>query len=224
MSRHQDPEIVEQLSALVDGELDAERSRFLIRRLASDPELMAAWERMHLLRSCLRREGGALAGRGLSAAVTTAIADERAHSRAAVPLVRMGRWAAGGAIAASVALAALLVAQPTVAPEAGRSSVASVPATGPDGQARVAPSTLRERDLRPALAAQTASAARHPAPMAGAPAPLHVAQPLYLPSYLAQPGSREFVLVPRVDASGRSWVLIEETTAGDVRQRSSDQP
>ena len=52
----------EHLSALVDGEISRETSRFLVRRLGADDELRATWTRYHLVRDCLRHQDGAIAG------------------------------------------------------------------------------------------------------------------------------------------------------------------
>ncbi|WP_406672190.1 sigma-E factor negative regulatory protein, partial [Natronospira sp.] len=37
----------EQLSAMMDGELDEGEAKLLVRRFANDPELSEAWERYH---------------------------------------------------------------------------------------------------------------------------------------------------------------------------------
>ncbi|HRQ63705.1 MAG TPA: sigma-E factor negative regulatory protein, partial [Xanthomonadaceae bacterium] len=73
MSLHQDPDIAEQLSAFVDGELDLERSRFLIKRLGSDAKLLAAWERLHLVRACMKREAASLARRDLASGIAALV-------------------------------------------------------------------------------------------------------------------------------------------------------
>lgn len=46
----------ENVSALVDGELDESEAQRMFRRLAGDEHLRAAWERYHLIGACLRRE------------------------------------------------------------------------------------------------------------------------------------------------------------------------
>ncbi|HOV58400.1 MAG TPA: sigma-E factor negative regulatory protein, partial [Rhodanobacteraceae bacterium] len=46
----------EQLSALMDGELDPDGARFLLRRIAADADLKRRWERQHLARAALRRQ------------------------------------------------------------------------------------------------------------------------------------------------------------------------
>ncbi len=47
---------LEPISRLVDGELDHGEAAFLIRRFAMDEEAGSAWQRLHLVRDCLRRE------------------------------------------------------------------------------------------------------------------------------------------------------------------------
>jgi sigma-E factor negative regulatory protein RseA len=101
----------EDLSAGIDGELSKEQLRFLLRRLDHDASLQQAWARYHVARDGLRRELPPLATSGFAARVMLAIeqqslpvSDRRGHWL---------RWSAGGAIAASVAAAALMIAQPT---------------------------------------------------------------------------------------------------------------
>lgn len=109
----------ENLSAGIDGELSKEELRFLLRRLDHDASLLDAWSRYHVAREGLHRERPALASAGFAARVMLAI-DIAAAVPSAVPSARGAggrrswlRWSAGGAIAAGVAVAALMVAQPT---------------------------------------------------------------------------------------------------------------
>ena len=44
----------EQLSVLMDGEIDVREAEFTLRRLAKDAELKARWERYHLISDALR--------------------------------------------------------------------------------------------------------------------------------------------------------------------------
>ncbi|NDY94464.1 sigma-E factor negative regulatory protein [Wenzhouxiangella limi] len=97
----------EQLSCLMDGELERRGRDFLVRRLAGDRELADRWQRYHVIKACLQRE---FAGEtGLAGRVAAALDDEPA-----LPERRdsaLGRWlkpAGGMAIAASVAVAALV--------------------------------------------------------------------------------------------------------------------
>lgn len=105
----------ENLSAGVDGELAREELRFLLRRLDHDVELQQAWTRYHVIRDVLRQQP-LLAGEGVAARVQRAIELPEAGT-VATPIAgkRMHhwlRWSGGGAIAAGVAVAALMLAQP----------------------------------------------------------------------------------------------------------------
>lgn len=101
----------ENLSAGMDGELSKEELRFLLRRLDHDASLQQAWSRYHIARDGLRHELSPLASEGFASRVMLVIEQEGV-------VVRQGKrrhwlhWSAGGAIAAGVAVAALMVAQP----------------------------------------------------------------------------------------------------------------
>lgn len=99
----------EHLSAGIDGELAREELRFLLRRFEHDAELTQAWGRYHLARDGLRRQLPAVASAGFAARVEQAIAHEAQAGRRTPHWLR---WSAGGAIAASVAVAALMIARP----------------------------------------------------------------------------------------------------------------
>ncbi|WP_017170925.1 RseA family anti-sigma factor, partial [Xanthomonas phaseoli] len=68
----------QQLSALVDGELSADESRFLLRRLAHDEELAGCHERWQLCGDVLRGAASAPAPLDFAARVRSAIAAEPA--------------------------------------------------------------------------------------------------------------------------------------------------
>lgn len=157
-----DPELGEQLSALMDGELDAERSRFLLRRLEGDPALRAAWERWQLVSGSLkgrlalqvdagflaRVRDGIEAGRHADEPMAEVGEDGAGHAPAPAPAAVWLRWAAGGAIAASVAVVAVMATQPQApVAEPGQGLVEATPAE----PYIVAPSPLSEADLRPRL-------------------------------------------------------------------------
>lgn len=113
-----DPTSREDLSALMDGELAAEPTRFLLRRLDHDPELAATWSRWHMVRACLAADPARLTGARSDDAFAARVAN--ALQSEAVPQVRSRGWAryvGGGAIAASVAVAALMLNSPNPAPE-----------------------------------------------------------------------------------------------------------
>lgn len=101
----------ENLSAGMDGQLSKEELRFLLRRLDHDASLQQDWARYHVARDGLRRELPALASADFATRVMQAI------EREGITAERGKRrhwlhWSAGGAIAAGVAVAALMVAQP----------------------------------------------------------------------------------------------------------------
>ena len=108
-----DPSSREDLSALMDGELAAEPTRFLLRRLDHDPELAATWSRWHVIRACLASDSSRLSmskpGDDLAARVAAALESEAGtHARQR----HWTRYVGGGAIAAGVAVAALMLNAP----------------------------------------------------------------------------------------------------------------
>jgi negative regulator of sigma E activity len=103
-------ELLEELSAFMDGELDADRARFMQQRLGHDLELRARWERWQLLSSSLRRQAQPLPP-GFSDRIARAVAEASASDSAspAANRHRTLRWAGGAALAASLAVAAAFV-------------------------------------------------------------------------------------------------------------------
>lgn len=151
----------QQLSALIDGELEHEPARFLLRRVGADAELRGAWTRYHLAGEILRGRATMPLRSGFAESIGAALDAEPAHALPATapvrrPLPAALRWAGGAALAASVALAALVVVQPTPAPQEVQAPLA---VTAPS---QVAPSAVRADDLRPDLsrAAHTVSETR----------------------------------------------------------------
>ncbi|HET6435021.1 MAG TPA: RseA family anti-sigma factor [Xanthomonadaceae bacterium] len=141
-----------QLSALMDGELAPDEARFLLRRLEHDAELSGCWERWQLAGELLRGRGGAVLPADFAGRVAAEVAGEAAP---VAPAARQRRWLqwGGGAIAASVALIALLMARPAGEP-------ASTPSSAP-------PPTLASN--APATAAPVQPAPSRPAPLPAAP-------------------------------------------------------
>ncbi|MFC5435206.1 sigma-E factor negative regulatory protein [Rhodanobacter umsongensis] len=107
-----DPNVPESLSAGIDGELSKEQLRFLLRRLDHDPALQQTWTRYHLARDSLRQQLPPMAAAGFAERVMQAISEESAPAGASRRSHWL-RWSTGGAIAASVAAAALMIGQPT---------------------------------------------------------------------------------------------------------------
>ena len=141
-----DTNVPESLSAGIDGELSKEQLRFLLRRLDHDPALQQTWTRYHVARDSLRRELPPVATAGFAERVMLAIGDESAPA-AAPRRSHWLRWSTGGAIAASVAAAALMIGQPTGDAERMTASTAqqgsavalATPASNPTTPAAVPP-------------------------------------------------------------------------------------
>ncbi|RAO77976.1 sigma-E factor negative regulatory protein [Dyella jiangningensis] len=117
----------ENLSAGMDGELSQEELRFLLRRIDHDAALQQAWSRYHVARDGLRRRLPPLASDGFAGRVMQAIEQERVVA-SGKPRRHWLHWSAGGAIAAGVAVAALMVAQPAGQPDHLSPQMASAPA------------------------------------------------------------------------------------------------
>jgi sigma-E factor negative regulatory protein RseA len=108
---------MENLSAAMDGELSREELRFLLRRLDHDASMQQTWARYHVVGESLRRQLPPVASTGFASRVMIAIEGEQAVAKA--PRRDWLRLSLGGAIAAGVAMAALMVSQPT-APDTER--------------------------------------------------------------------------------------------------------
>ncbi|HET7662667.1 MAG TPA: sigma-E factor negative regulatory protein [Rhodanobacteraceae bacterium] len=102
----------ENLSALMDGQLSRDQIRFTLRRIDGNVSLRGAWERYHVMGDSLRHEMHGLADAGFAEQVMRRIDEASAAARHRRAPHRWLRWSAGGAIAAGVAVAALVVVQP----------------------------------------------------------------------------------------------------------------
>ncbi|MEO7477869.1 MAG: sigma-E factor negative regulatory protein [Lysobacteraceae bacterium] len=131
-----DQALHEDLSAFMDGELDAERARFLQQRLSHDAELRSRWERWQLLSSSMRRQAQPLPD-GFADRVATALAAETVQ---VTPIYNHAlRWAGGAALAVSLSVAGVFVfdamhqpqpvLQMPVAPQIAAVHAAHAPAT-----------------------------------------------------------------------------------------------
>lgn len=107
----------EHLSCFMDGEINKETGRFLVRRLGADRKLRETWARYHLVRDCLRHQEGDLAGVDMCGKVQQAIAGEASQTMSQKVAVVLSKavWlkpVGGVAIAASVALMAIMTVGP----------------------------------------------------------------------------------------------------------------
>ena len=105
---------VEELCALMDGELQRSEARFVLKSLGHDRQLVSRWKRYHFSRAVLRGDdlGNWVC---LSDRISVAIAREptptRDHARASGIMPAWLRPVAGFAVAASVAIAAFTLVQ-----------------------------------------------------------------------------------------------------------------
>jgi sigma-E factor negative regulatory protein RseA len=110
-------QIREQMSALIDGELPRDEVGLLVRRMARDAELKRAFGNYVLAGESLRAPGGVLASAGFAARVSAALGDGEGVEAVAPaePALSPARWrrpVAATAVAASAALAAVLLVRP----------------------------------------------------------------------------------------------------------------
>lgn len=183
--------IDEQLSALMDGELERDQTRFLLRRVSADAALPLRWERYHVARQTLRRQEIVVLRHGFADAVMA-----RLESETAVRPQAGGawlRWGAGGAIAASVAVAALVMTRPASTPGDTPAVASARPATtltGPTiaavpAAASTAPAIAGLPDVRPPMLLPNAPADASPVSFGGEGGQVVVLDPR-LQSYLVR--------------------------------------
>lgn len=128
----------EQLSAMMDGELSADETKFLLRRMEHDDALADCWQRWQFAGDALRGQVDRALPADFSRRVGRAIADdiaaaESAHAATAQAHARgpLMRWGGGAALAASVALAALIGTRMLSVPGGATSAAATASTTTP---------------------------------------------------------------------------------------------
>ncbi len=108
--------LAEQLSALMDGELARDETRFLLRGVEAQPDLVRRWSNYQLISASLKREYVAVALPADFADTVIGRLDVEIPAAVSAPVRRIGfgalRWVGGGAIAAAVAVVALTVSRP----------------------------------------------------------------------------------------------------------------
>jgi len=124
----------ETLSALFDGELPGDAARFALKRLDHDAEWRETCGRWQMIGDALRGEATSAAPTGFASGVmrmldaeaaVASVASERVMASTATNLRR--RWIGGAALAASVAMAAVLVVRPFSETSSPDRQVASAP-------------------------------------------------------------------------------------------------
>ena len=104
----------EQMSALMDGELDVQQCDFLIRKLNHESSLQQSWHRYHITRACIQREfDGCTSLVGRVRLALAEVEPDQSAVRAAFPWLKTG---VGGALAACVALVAIVGLNTRLAP------------------------------------------------------------------------------------------------------------
>jgi len=129
-------QIREQMSALLDGELPQGEVGLLVRRMARDAELKRAFGNYVLAGESLRAPGGVVASQGFAARVGAAIDAGEVLDTVATPVparapVRWRRPLAATAVAASAALAAVLLVRPDGGDDQLFAERSGAPATPP---------------------------------------------------------------------------------------------
>lgn len=125
-------EYAEQVSGLVDGELDERTTSKLVEQMHSDEQARTRWAGYHLISDALRGNLPEQIDTGFAARVSKALEDEpvvlaprRRHAPAFV------RQVAGFAVAATVAIVAVLVVQQQGGIDNSVTEVAAVTTTAP---------------------------------------------------------------------------------------------
>ena len=200
-----DPTSREDLSALMDGELAAEPTRFLLRRLDHDPELSATWSRWHLIRACLASDSARMSvprrDSDFAARVAAALQVE------AAPRERQRHWVrymGGGAIAAGVAVAALMLNAPSPRGDAPAPIAQTHPATG-----AAVPTSLAEASPASGPAMPPWLLSRQPTVLSAQPASANVVYGtgLMQPDYLRRATYARDEALPYTSFQGNQPVL-----------------
>jgi sigma-E factor negative regulatory protein RseA len=107
-------QILEQVSAFLDGELPNSETELLLKRLTRDGELRESFGRYALIGEALRGAGHGYLTKGFAGRVNFAIDGEPVSTTGRAPHTRAPRWwrpFAGAAVAAGVAAVAVVALQ-----------------------------------------------------------------------------------------------------------------
>jgi sigma-E factor negative regulatory protein RseA len=117
----------EQISALVDDELEEREQALLLRQLAGDTELSGRLSRFQIISDALQNHLPSRLNSGFHARVQAALADEPPVQRQRSGFAGLFKPVAGVALAASVAMVAVLSLQSTRQDQETVPAVASAP-------------------------------------------------------------------------------------------------
>ncbi len=160
-----DPQLLEQLSAWMDGELPADEARFLQRRLHNDKALREQWERWQIASACLRGQPVARMDADLPGRITAGIAQAANDPQARRPKLA---WLAS---AAALVLAVALLPRMLAVDPAPLPSVRDFPLVDNGGKAWPRSPLLAEPRARGALLVRNELPIRVPADADGRPKP-----------------------------------------------------
>jgi sigma-E factor negative regulatory protein RseA len=210
-------QIQEELSALMDGELERDQTRFLLKRMAGDAEAAARWTRYHVARQALRRQTTLALAPNFADAVMARIEIEPAARASGPAWLRLG---AGGAIAASVAVAALMLTRPAVDNGSGPAPLA----------ARGASPQIAAVAVSPAAATSAPQAASFRPPMLAPNAPVDTAPASFGADYVepvaADPRLQSYLIrhYQAAGAAGQSNLVPYVLLATPQREAANQQP
>jgi sigma-E factor negative regulatory protein RseA len=156
--------VKEQLSAFLDGELPEAETTLLLKRLDRDDDLKGTLSRYSLIGAVMRSDDDMPAARNVAARVSAALLRE--PSLGAAARYRWARPAAGLAVAASVALATVLLLPQwfgTANVDDVTATVAMTPQELPEAGAAVVPVVMAAVDDEPAITYTTPPAPTEPA-------------------------------------------------------------
>jgi negative regulator of sigma E activity len=201
----------ETLSALFDGELASDAARFALKRLDHDAEWRETCGRWQMIGDALRGEATSAAPTGFASGVMRMLDAEAQAAVASAASERVmastttnsrRRWIGGAALAASVAMAAVLVVRPFSETSA------------PDRQVVSAP-TATEVPAPAAVSAPAPASADDPSPnsIAAAEAPAAAANHRVARSPRAARGERRQAAPVRNEANEAATVVAIATSA-----------
>src|SRR6202521_5672117 len=107
-------QILEQVSAFLDGELPNAETELLLKRLTRDAELRESFGRFAMIGEALRGQGSHILAGGFASRVNLAIDGEPSQVAAHAQQSRVARWwrpLAGVTVAAGVATVAIVALQ-----------------------------------------------------------------------------------------------------------------
>lgn len=102
----------QQISNLMDGELEVNASQFLLKRMAADDSLSSTWDSYHLIKSCLQKQKSELLFIDIAHKVTQQLSHQKPELISENPSVN--KWlrpVLGMGIAASVAFMSVTMLQ-----------------------------------------------------------------------------------------------------------------